>query len=290
MTILKYILISARPKQWVKNLLIFAPLVFSANIFNPRMVAQTGVIFVLFTLVVGGVYIINDIMDKDEDALHPTKRLRPIARGALSVKMGSLAAAILILAGTTSVFFVHTQTAELFVLYASLNLAYSAKFKDIAILDAIFIGIGFVLRIFIGALYASILVTPWILAMVFLLSVFLVFSKRRQELVVLGTTSPEHRTSLANYSTAFIDQALSLTASAIFVFYLLYTLDPAISLKFHTNQLFLTSPFVLFGLLRYLHSVNKESVADSPLDLLFHDKLLVANVLLWLAVFLFIIY
>jgi len=283
-------LVLLRPEQWVKNTLVFAALIFSRHLFIPESVARTLLAFVSFCLLASAAYVVNDVHDADKDRRHPLKSLRPIASGRISAR-GALASAAglatvaLSLGALLGVGFVMTAAA-----YAVLQLLYSFALKDVVILDAMAIATGFVLRAVAGGVVISVEVSPWLIICTFLLALFLGFSKRRHEVVLLEDQAGAHRASLREYSPYFLDQMISVVTASTVVAYAIYTVSPEVREKLHTDQLYLTIPFVLYGIFRYLYLVHQREGGGNPTRELLTDRPLWVNVLLWSGTAIWLLY
>jgi len=284
-------LISLRIKQWVKNLLIFAPIFFSLNFTNINYVKNAFFAFVLFSLVVGNIYVLNDVADRKNDKKHPQKKKRPIASGSLSVVSAVTIAIIVLSIVLLMIFSFDTNFFLISVIYIIINILYSNFLKKIAVFDVFIIAFGFVLRVMIGGKINSIYLSPWIFIITFLLALFLGLVKRRQELILMGSVGNiETRSSLKNYSITFLDQLISITTSATLISYIIYVVNPDIQNFFHTKDLYLTVPFVIFGIFRYLYLTYIEEKGENPEEILFLDIPFVLNIILWIGVFVIIIY
>lgn len=278
-----------RPHQWVKNLFVFAPAIFSKEIFNPGVLFESTITFMLFSLLSSSVYVMNDYFDREADREHPVKKKRPIASGELPAVPAlvfalALASAVLIISllWREGVFFV-------LMTYFVLNILYSFYLKRVPILDVFFVSIGFDLREAAGGLASGIYLSPWMLVVTFLLALFLASVKRRQELWRLKENAKDHRKILKEYNIAFLDHFISIIASSTIIAYILYTLSPEIKTKFSAN-LYLTTPFVLYGLLRYLYLVYMKGLGDDPIEIIFYDTPFKLNLLVWVLFLLVIIY
>lgn len=278
-----------RLHQWVKNLFVFAPAIFSKEIFTPRVLVESVVAFILFSLISSSVYIINDYFDREADREHPVKKSRPIASGELP----AVPALVFALALASAVMIVSFLWREgvFFVLmtYFVLNILYTLYLKRVPILDVFFVAIGFDLREAAGGLASGIYLSPWMLVVTFLLALFLASVKRRQELCKLKENAREHREILKEYNIAFLDHLISIIASSTMIAYILYTLSPEIKTKFSAN-LYLTTPFVLYGLLRYLYLVHMRDLGDDPIEIILYDIPFKLNLLMWGLFVLVIIY
>ncbi len=283
---LYYIGASMRPKQWTKNLVVFAGLIFSRNFRDTDLLLRSVEAFVVFCLLSGVIYLVNDIADVAKDRLHPTKRLRPLASGAL--QRGTAAAAAVIIAALALVWACRLGPAFLVVacMFAVLNLVYSFALKRVVLLDVTSISLSFVLRA-IGGVEAlreadpTIAISPWLLICTLFLSLLLAFCKRRHELLTLEDAA-NHRESLQEYSPALLDQLVGISASGSVLAYSIYTIWPETVEKFGTSNLVYTVPLVLIGIMRYLYLVYKKEKGGSPSDLLLHEKFLLVDVVAWI--------
>ncbi|MFQ6103881.1 MAG: decaprenyl-phosphate phosphoribosyltransferase [Candidatus Glassbacteria bacterium] len=273
---------STRPKQWVKNLFIFAPLLFSENLFNASLVSKSVLAFISFCMLSGCVYIINDIMDLEKDKMHPIKRFRPLASGEVRVLSACIAATLLFLVSLMLAYSLDRNFSIIALVYFLLNLAYSIRFKHIVIVDVFIVATGFFLRVLGGAEVIHVNVSSWLLICTILLALFLAFSKRRHELVILNEEAIQHRKILAEYSPYFLDQMISVVTASIVVSYLLYTTSEETVTKFNTRALVLTVPFVLYGIFRYLYLVHQKEGGGNPTLELLNDKPLMFNMILWI--------
>lgn len=271
-----------RPQQWVKNLFLFAALVFSKHLFDTTYAVRELVAFASFCLVSSAVYIFNDIADRESDRQHPLKRLRPIASGKVPV-----GGAVVLLAGVGALGFLLLREfpanfIATSVLYVLLNVAYSLGLKRVMIVDVFIIAAGFMLRVLAGAFAISVEVSPWLVLCTLFVSVFLAVSKRRAELL-LNTSSGDFSTRpvLREYDTAFIDQMMTVTASGMAISYALYTVSERTMTVFGTENLIFTTVFVLFGIFRYLYLLRAHQTEDNPTYLILTDATLIVNVVAW---------
>jgi 4-hydroxybenzoate polyprenyltransferase len=274
-----------RPKQWLKNLFVFAALVFSRNAFDKDLLGLTVAAFFLFCILSSGVYVLNDIMDQERDRSHPVKKNRPIAAGRISVGMAWLYGSLLLAAALAGSFLVAPALGVVSLFYLLLMLAYSLYLKELVILDVFTIAAGFILRVVAGAAATGVYLSPWLILCTAFLALFLALGKRRHELQLLSASAGEHRPALENYSLVFIDQMVAVAASATILSYSLYTfLAP-------TSQLFMvTIPFVIYGLFRYLFVVYRQDGGGAPEEVLLRDRPLQMTVLLWIIACFLILY
>jgi len=286
----RLILISLRPRQWIKNSLVFAGIIFSQQLTNLPLLGKTLLTFVIFCLLSGSLYLINDLFDREQDLLHPRKRKRPIPTKQLSPDLAG-AFAISLTVGMTSVAFLLSPTLGLIALvYTFLNLMYSLYLKRIIILDVLTVSLGFILRALAGTVVIGVEISSWLLICTALLALFLSLSKRRQELTLLENNASAHRTILKEYTPYLLDQMLAMVTSAILVAYALYTISLETVLRFQTRNLTYTLLFVIYGIFRYLYLIHQKNLGGNPEEILFTDKPLLINVLLWLGSIIIIIY
>ena len=284
------LLVALRPRQWTKNLLLFAGLVFGRRLFEPAAVLAALEGFAIFCALSGVVYLTNDVADRETDRQHPLKRQRPIAAGALSVPV-AVGAAVVIGAGALAAGFALSGRFGLVaVLYLALQGLYSGPLKHIVILDVLAVAIGFVLRAVAGAVAVDVEISHWLSVCTILLALFIALAKRRHELVLLADGAPSHRPILGEYSLYLLDQMIAVVTASTMIAYIFYTISPETSAKFGTDWLGLTIPFPLYGIFRYLYLVHRREGGGSPADLLLSDRPLLACVLLWVVAVVLIIY
>jgi 4-hydroxybenzoate polyprenyltransferase len=278
-----------RPMQWSKNLLLFAGLIFSRNLFVGKLVALSVGAFGIFCLLSGAIYVVNDLTDYERDKVHPEKSKRPIASGRVP-RAGALvlgivcAAAGLFLARRIGGSFLAVSA-----VYLLLMVAYSLGLKSMVVLDVLVISIGFVLRAIAGVealkpVDPRVLISPWLLVCTFFLALFLGFNKRRHEVCLLAESAGEHRKCLVDYSTEFLDAMIAVVTAATVIAYAIYTIWPATVQKFNTQGLIYTVPFVLFGLFRYMYLVIVKNKGGSPSDVLISDLPIALDIVLWIVV------
>ena len=279
-----------RPRQWIKNCVIFAALVFSHSLTDIGQFLRAVAAFGLFCAVSSAVYILNDILDIENDRQHPTKSKRPIAAGELSTSLAGTLGVGLAVAALPLSWMIGPWFAALAATYLAMNLLYSAWLKRVVIIDVMIISSGFVIRAVAGGVAIEVEVSAWLILCAILLSLFLGFTKRRQELEQLEGRAEQHREILKEYSVAFLDQMISIVTSATVIAYVLYTLAPETRAKLDTDYLPLTIPFVLYGIFRYLYLVHRRHMGGSPTGALYADKPLLLCVLLWAATAVAILY
>lgn len=271
---------SIRPKQWTKNLLIFAALLFTANLTDIYLLVRSILAFILFCFLSGSAYILNDLTDLEEDRAHPLKCKRPLASGRLKVSYAlgfSLSLATFSLIAGYYLSFNFFLTA---LIYFLLNLVYSLSLKNIVIVDVLSISLGFVLRAVAGAVVIEVAISPWLLICTLLLALFLALGKRRQELTLLKDKAGYHRRILERYSLSLLDQMISVVTSSTVIAYCLYTFTSQTAQK--AKFLMLTMPFVLYGIFRYLYLIYQKDEGGEPETILLKDKPLIINILLWI--------
>ncbi len=279
----------ARPRQWVKNGFVLAPLFFTPDAVSRQTVGRVAIAFVVFCLLSSAIYVFNDWSDAAADRLHPAKRTRPIAAGEVRSGTALLLAALLLAAGfALSLTTLPILATEIAAAYVAMSLLYSARLKHIAVLDVLIVATGFVLRIEFGGAAVGIPLTVWIVVCTFLLALFLALAKRRDDLV--NSMGDTHRPALAGYNLIFVDTAVAMVLAALMVSYLIYTTEPGVIAKFHTDKLYFTAPFVAAGVLRYLQIALVEKRSGSPTDLAVTDPFLITAILGWVAMFAALLY
>lgn len=284
------LLVSARPEQWTKNLILFAGLIFGLKLFEPAALATTIGAFLVFCALSSVVYFVNDVMDREADGRHPLKSRRPIASGALSPRVALAAAAGVGVVALSSAFWLSTIFGVVSAAYVALLACYSAFLKHVVIIDVLTISAGFVLRAVAGAVVIGVDISQWLLVCTTLLALFIALSKRRHELVLLADGAIEHRRILGEYSPYLLDQMIGIVAAATLVGYVFYTISPDKVQEFGTDLLGLTIPFPLYGIFRYLYLVHRKDGGGSPTTLLFNDRPLLLCVALWITAVVVIVY
>ncbi|HET6349920.1 MAG TPA: decaprenyl-phosphate phosphoribosyltransferase [Candidatus Krumholzibacteria bacterium] len=283
---LYHVFTSMRPHQWTKNLVVFAGLIFSQNFRQQALLLRTVEAFVVFCVLSGVIYIINDIADVQKDRLHPTKRTRPLASGALTIPVAVMAALVAGAAGLFLSWQLGSGFLTVAVIFCALNLLYSFVLKRVVLLDVVSISLSFVLRAIAGVealrdVEPSIAISPWLLICTLFLSLLLAFCKRRYELTSLENAAG-HRETLQEYSPILLDQLVGITAGGSVIAYAIYTIWPETVEKFGSTHLVYTVPLVLIGVMRYLYLVYNKQKGGSPSDLLLHEKFLLFDVLAWI--------
>ena len=278
--------VSLRPAQWTKNLFVFGALLFGQRdgrpaFLDPAAIGQAVGAFFVFCALSGVVYLINDVADRDNDRLHPLKRYRPIASGAVSPSTAIATAAVLAVAALTAAYLIRPAFAIIAIVYLAINGLYSGPLKHVVIIDVLTVATGFVLRAAAGAVAIDVPISHWLYILIGLLALFLALSKRRHELVLLADGAGSHRPILQEYSPYLLDQMIGVVTASTLVSYVIYTISPETVQKFHTSYLGLTLVFPLYGIFRYLYLVHHKEGGGSPSDMLQNDRPLLACVALW---------
>jgi 4-hydroxybenzoate polyprenyltransferase len=276
------ILRTARLHHWVKNLILFAALIFAQKYTDAASVILAVKAFIAFCLAASAIYFINDISDCKQDQLHPIKKNRPIASGQLSFASAWIIALLLLISGFGISLSISSKFLIYFLAYVVLNFAYNLGLKNIVIMDVMVLALGFVIRAGAGAVAISVPISSWLLICTILLALFLGFAKRRHELIDLGDSAVSHRQSLAHYSPYFLDQMISVVTASTVIAYTFYTLSPEVKEKFGTDNLVFTVPLVLYGIFRYLYLVHQKEQGGNPTKLLITDWPLLTCVGLWI--------
>ena len=272
--------VALRPKQWVKNVFVFAALVFSGQLADADAVLRVWGAFGVFCVLSSSVYLINDVRDRESDRRHPMKRHRPIAAGEISAGTASAASVVFAVAALFAAFALSTGLGVVATAYLVLNLGYSFGLKRVVILDVMMVAAGFLLRALAGALVLNVAISRWLVLCTGLLALFLGFVKRRQEIEAVDGSSGT-RAILKEYSLPFLDQMIAIVTGATVVAYSLYAFSPEVAQKLHTEHMGLTIPFVLFGIFRYLYLVHQRGVGENPTTVVLTDPPLILDVVLW---------
>ena len=278
-----------RPRQWTKNIFVFAALVFDRQLLNPTALTRTLAGFALFCLLSGSVYLLNDIADREADRKHPRKRNRPIASGRLPVG-AAWAGVLVLLTGTLAASWALSRPLfAVAITYFLVNLGYSFHFKHIPLIDVFFIATGFVLRVQAGVVLIHVQrFSPWLYIVTTLLALFIGFGKRRAELALLEDGAGEHRRVLDGYTLPFLDQLIIITSATTIIAYSLYTFSAPNLPKNHAMML--SVPFVIYGIFRYLYLVQVEGRGGAPEEALLTDKPLQGTLVLWVLSVLLVFY
>src|SRR5262249_500559 len=266
------LLLSLRPGQWTKNLIVFAGLIFAEKLQDPEAVARATAAFAVFCVLSGVVYLYNDIRDRDADRLHPEKSQRPIASGDLPVSVAAVAAIVLGVAGLAAGFRIEPKFGVVGLIYVLLFALYSSYLKHLVILDVLTIATGFVLRALGGAIAIDVAFSHWLLLLTLLGMMFLALAKRRAEIVTLADRASSHRKILTEYSPYLLDQMIGVVTASTLLAYAFYTISPDTVQKFGTEQLLFTVPFPLYGIFRYLYLIHQRGGGGNPSELLLTDR------------------
>ena len=290
---IRHIIKVARPTHWIKNLFVFLPVFFGGGLLNASEAVSAALTFLSFSLAASAIYCLNDIIDVNADRAHPVKCKRPIASGAITIPQAygmmalsmlvSIVLMLLLPAGQTKTIFV-------IVAYFLINVAYCLRLKDYAIIDVCIIASGFVLRILAGGYATGVQLSKWIVLMTFLLTLFLAFAKRRDDVLRMNTTGQAPRANTSRYNLTFINQAITITAGVMLVCYVMYTVSPEIIAQFATDKLYLTSILVILAILRYLQISFVDEKSGDPVKVALSDRATQLILLAWLLSFLVIIY
>jgi 4-hydroxybenzoate polyprenyltransferase len=283
------VIASLRPRQWVKNLFVFPAVIFSQNLFTP-LVWPAVEAFAIFCLLSGAIYLINDVADADKDRLHPVKRRRPVASGALSRGAAAAIGVTLLLSSLALAFRLAPRFGLAALAYGALLVLYSGWLKHLVILDVLTVAVGFVLRAVAGAEAVSVEISGWLVICTVLIALFLALGKRRHEYLTLRGEAAAHRPILAEYSEGLLDQMIAVVTASTVTAYALYTMSPDTVSKFHTRLLPLTLPFVLYGVFRYLYLLYRRELGGNPSDLMLSDRALLINSVFWMVALVAIIY
>lgn len=289
MSVLKAIFSTMRPRQWTKNVVVYAALVFDGKLLQPEPLVRTTITFVLFCLVSSSVYLLNDVVDVEKDRAHPTKRNRPLAAGTIQPWMALVAMVVLLVVSIPIAFLLDPWLGGILIAYFLINVAYSLWLKNIVILDALTVATGFVLRVAAGAVVVGVeRFSPWLFVCITMIALLIALGKRRAELVSLQTNAGSHRAILDEYTLPFLDQLIGIVTAATIVAYSIYTFS-AENLP-DNNGMMLTIAFVVYFLFRYLYLIHVRGEGGAPDELLFKDKPLFASAVLWGIVAMAVIY
>ncbi len=278
-----------RLKHWVKNFFLFIPIFFAGQLTAFDKYGVLGLGFLAFGLIASAVYILNDLRDCSFDKLHPIKKSRPIPSGLIKPGQAAVTALTLALLGLAIAYYLDPNFFILSISYLILNIAYSFGLKNFSIIDIMIVSSGFLIRIYCGGVLADVPVSHWLTIMVLLLALFLALAKRRDDLLI-GAANGKLRKSISQYNLEFINVCLSIFAGIIIVSYILYTLSPEVIEKFNSDWLFLTSVFVIAGVMRYLQIIYVDNNSGFPTSILFKDRFILITLLGWLISFCVIIY
>ena len=284
-----------RPQQWLKNVFVMIPMFFGGSLLDTSDIKSSLTTFFAFSFIASSIYCFNDIIDVEADRRHPVKSKRPIASGAISMVQARLLMLFMLVCSLATLLLLDTMTHTLtvgavLVIYYVMNLFYCSKLKQYAIVDVCIIAFGFVLRVLAGSYATDIVPSKWLVLMTFLLTLFLSFSKRRDDVLRMNETGEAPRKNTTRYNLTFINQAITITASVTLVCYIMYTVSPEVVSRFHSDLLYLTSVFVLLGLLRYIQLTVVDQKSGDPTKMMLKDRFTQCVVLMWAMAFLVLIY
>ena len=290
---IRHIIKVARPTHWIKNIFVFLPVFFGGALLNTTEVVAAALTFMSFSLAASAIYCLNDIIDVDADRAHPVKCKRPIASGAITIPQAYGMMTVSLLISIVLMFLLpegHAKSILVIIAYFVINVAYCLRLKEYAIIDVCIIASGFVLRILAGGYATGVHLSKWIVLMTFLLTLFLAFAKRRDDVLRMNTTGRAPRKNTSRYNLTFINQAITITASVMLVCYVMYTVSPEIIAQFATDKLYLTSILVILAILRYLQISVVDEKSGDPVKVALTDRATQFILLAWLLSFLVIIY
>ncbi|ASJ74495.1 decaprenyl-phosphate phosphoribosyltransferase [Granulosicoccus antarcticus] len=279
-----------RPQQYIKNLFIFLPLFFAMEITNTGLLLNAFIAFIAFSLTASAIYTLNDYYDIEEDRQHPTKKDRPLASGALSKPHAIIVMSLLLLTGGILMACLSIKALAVLTIYVVMNIAYSLSLKHISIVDVNIIALGFVLRLFIGSTVTNIPLSKWIVIMTFLLAIFMALAKRRDDVLIFLHTGKKMRKVIDGYNLQFLDTAMAIMASVVIVAYTIYTTSAEVTERLSSEYLYLTSFFVILGILRYLKISLVNGDSGSPTKIVTTDTFIQLTLLGWIITFTWILY
>ena len=279
-----------RPVQWIKNTVVLAALVFAGEITSVASVETALAAMVVFCLLSSAVYVFNDLIDREQDQQHPLKKMRPIASGRVSPTVAVVLMLILLAVALAGAYLIGPLFVLVSAAFIVLNLTYTIWLKNIVIVDVMSIGISFVLRALAGAVAIDVPASTWMLINTLFLALFLAFGKRRHELLLLEDSATAHRKILGRYSPYLLDQLIAVVTPSVVVMYMLYSFSTEVSTKLGTDMLFLTIPFVIYGVFRYLYLIHKEECGGSPTKVLISDMPILVTVVLWILTVIMVLY
>ena len=290
---IKHIIKVARPTHWMKNIFVILPVFFGGAILNTTQAISAALTFMSFSLAASAIYCLNDIIDVDADRAHNVKRHRPIASGAITIPQAYGMMTISLLASIVLMLLLpegQANTITIIITYFLLNVAYCLKLKEYAIIDVCIVASGFVLRILAGGFATGVQLSKWIVLMTFLLTLFLAFAKRRDDVLKMNETGRAPRKNTSRYNLTFINQAITITGTVMLVCYIMYTVSPEIIAQFGTDKLYLTSILVILALLRYLQIAVVDEKSGDPVKVVLSDRATQFILMAWVLSFLVLIY
>jgi len=279
-----------RPHQYLKNSFIFLPLFFALEITNQELLGNTIIAFISFSLSASAIYILNDYFDIEEDREHPKKKYRPLASGDIDRNQAIIIMGILLSIGIFLMSILSLKATTILIVYIILNIAYTLWLKHIAILDVTIIAIGFVLRIFVGSAVTDIKLSMWIVIMTFLLALFMALAKRRDDVLIFMNTGTKMRKVIDGYNLRFVDSAMMIMASVVIVAYTLYTTSPEVIARVGSEYLYITTLFVILGIMRYMQITFVFEDSSSPTNIILRDRFIQMTLIAWILSFVWILY
>lgn len=282
-----------RPNQWIKNLFVMVPVFFGGSLFDAGDIYASFITFLAYCFTASSIYCYNDVIDAEADRRHPVKCHRPVASGVISVRMARILMATMVISAAATLLLLDDNIIGVgcvLLTYYIINLAYCSVLKKYAILDVCIVSFGFVLRLLAGGIATDIVLSRWIVLMTFLLTLFLSFAKRRDDVMRMIDTGVAPRKNTDRYNLTFINQAITITASVTLVCYIMYTVSPEVVAHVHTDKLYLTSVFVLLGLLRYIQIAVVDNKSGDPTKVMLRDIFMQLVILMWALSFLVMIY
>lgn len=284
-----------RPHQWIKNVFVLIPMFFGGSLLDPEDIRVSVLTFFAYSFIASSVYCFNDINDVEADRRHPVKCKRPLASGAIKIGTAWILMALMLVIAAVFIGMLGDQehiisVGGILLFYYILNICYCAKLKQYAIVDVCIVAFGFVLRVLAGGFATDITPSKWLVLMTFLLTLFLSFAKRRDDVLRMNETGEPPRKNTIRYNLTFINQAITVTTSVTLVCYIMYTVSPEVVARFGSDMLYLTSVFVLLGLLRYMQITVVDKKSGDPTKMVLHDRFTQLVVLVWALTFLVLIY
>jgi len=288
---MKHLIHLLRPQQWLKNSFVLMPLFFGGELFNVKSLSASVITFFVFCLVASGIYCINDVKDAEVDRLHPIKRYRPIASGAISPFLAILISITLLCTSVLVAWIsVGIELVSILMIYIFVNITYCLWIKQFALVDVFIIAIGFILRLMAGSIATHIQLSHWIVLMTFLLALFLALAKRRDDVIMFEQEGKEMRKNISRYNLSFLDTTISITVSITLVCYLMYTVSDDVTARINSPYIYFTSLFVFLGMYRYLQITIVDHKSGSPTKILLKDSFIQICIICWILSFIFILY
>lgn len=292
---MKGIIKLTRPSHWIKNIFVLLPLFFGHQLTNINLLFNALIAFAAFSLTASSIYCFNDIIDVEDDRKHPVKCHRPVASGAITIPVAYGIMTVTVAAALALLWLIPDESFRYNTIFAVLaywlmEIAYCVRLKRYAIIDVCILSLGFIFRIIVGGVSTGVLLSHWLVMMTFLLTLFLGFAKRRDDVLRYNRTGIAPRQNTTRYNLTFINQAITITGSVMLVCYIMYTVSPEVIANFKTPYLYLTSAYVVVGLLRYIQLSVVDEKSGDPTKVMLHDRMVQAIVALWFITFFAIIY